>query len=156
MNRFPKTHQLWQLTSTLARELIREPGVLFWGILFPILMSLGLGIAFTKKTDVTRNIGIIEQKATGFVNDSISQLFSFMNDNCEKNQSEDPGDYKWKLRIQDEKLGNSVFLFFETGWEEAMMHLKKGTYNLIITEDTGKSRRSCIPANVFISVNQGE
>lgn len=137
MNRFPKTHQLWQLTSTLARELIREPGVLFWGILFPILMSLGLGIAFTKKTDVTRNIGIIEQKATGFVNDSISQLFSFMNDNCEKNQSEDPGDYKWKLRIQDEKLGNSVFLFFETGWEEAMMHLKKGTYNLIITEDTG-------------------
>jgi len=49
MNRWFRFNQLWQLTSALFREIIREPGVLFWGILFPILMSLGLGLAFTKK-----------------------------------------------------------------------------------------------------------
>ena len=61
MNRVVKLNQLWQLTAALFREIIREPGVLFWGILFPILMSLGLGLAFTKKTDVVRKIAVINQ-----------------------------------------------------------------------------------------------
>ncbi len=59
MNRWVRFKQLWQLISALFREIIREPGVLFWGILFPILMSLGLGLAFTKKTDVIRKVAII-------------------------------------------------------------------------------------------------
>ena len=46
-NRFEK-NQLWQLIKAHFKELIREPGVLFWGIVFPILMSLGLGVAFTQ------------------------------------------------------------------------------------------------------------
>ena len=49
MNRFIRLNQLWQLISALFREIIREPGVLFWGILFPILMSLGLGSCIYKK-----------------------------------------------------------------------------------------------------------
>jgi len=59
MNRFSGLKQLWLLIISLFREIIREPGVLFWGILFPILMSLGLGLAFTKKADVTRKVAII-------------------------------------------------------------------------------------------------
>ena len=59
MNRLLRFNQLWQLDCALFREIIREPGVLFWGILFPILMSLGLGLAFTKKADVTRKIAVI-------------------------------------------------------------------------------------------------
>ena len=51
--------QLWQLILANARELLREPAVLFWGIAFPILMSLGLGAAFTKKKDVTVTIAVI-------------------------------------------------------------------------------------------------
>ena len=58
MNNFFRFNQLWQLTSALFREIIREPGVLFWGILFPILMSLGLGLAFTKKADTVRKIAV--------------------------------------------------------------------------------------------------
>ncbi len=59
MTRFLRLNQLWQLIVALFREIIREPGVLFWGILFPILMSLGLGLAFTKKSDVTRKVAVI-------------------------------------------------------------------------------------------------
>ncbi len=147
MSRFLKINQLWQLTSALSREIIREPGVLFWGILFPILMSLGLGIAFTKKADVTRKIAIIENDARGLVDDSISALYNFLDQNCERNNSSNPGDYKWKLTIEDEKLGNSVFLFFETGWPEAMMQLKRGTFNMIITENTGEIEYHFDPFN---------
>ena len=62
MNKWFRLNQLWQLTSAFFREIIREPGVLFWGILFPILMSLGLGLAFTKKTDVLRKVAVIRSR----------------------------------------------------------------------------------------------
>src|SRR2546421_5515569 len=37
---------LYQLTLTRLREMVREPGVLFWIFGFPILISVGLGLAF--------------------------------------------------------------------------------------------------------------
>ena len=61
MSKWLRINQLWQLIAALFREIIREPGVLFWGILFPILMSLGLGLAFTKKADVIRKVAIINK-----------------------------------------------------------------------------------------------
>ena len=45
MNKFLRPKQLSQLLSAHIKELMREPGVLFWGIVFPILMALGLGVA---------------------------------------------------------------------------------------------------------------
>ena len=59
MNKIFRLNQLWHLTSALFHEIIREPGVLFWGILFPILMSLGLGLAFTKKADAVRKVAVM-------------------------------------------------------------------------------------------------
>jgi len=37
---------LAQLTLLRAREFLREPEAVFWALLFPILLTLGLGIAF--------------------------------------------------------------------------------------------------------------
>jgi len=59
MNNWLQLNQLWRLTVALSREITREPGVLFWGILFPILMSLGLGLAFTQKADTIRKVAVI-------------------------------------------------------------------------------------------------
>jgi ABC transporter DrrB family efflux protein len=39
-------HPLWQLFLTRLREFFREPEVLFWVYGFPLLLALGLGIAF--------------------------------------------------------------------------------------------------------------
>ena len=40
--------ELWILVLIHFKELIREPGVIFWGIGFPIIMAWGLGITFTR------------------------------------------------------------------------------------------------------------
>lgn len=41
-----KNHPITQLTLMRVRELTREPGVLFWIFGFPVLISVGLGLAF--------------------------------------------------------------------------------------------------------------
>lgn len=48
MNNILRPYQLLQLTKAFSLELLREPGVLFWGILFPVLMALGLGLPSPK------------------------------------------------------------------------------------------------------------
>lgn len=40
------TSPLWQLTRARWREFLREPEAIFWVFAFPVLLALGLGIAF--------------------------------------------------------------------------------------------------------------
>jgi ABC-type multidrug transport system permease subunit len=129
MNRFK---QLWQLISALFREIIREPGVLFWGILFPILMSLGLGLAFTKKADVIRKVAIINITDRPPAGSENSVVAGFLQKYCEKNVSREKKTWQWKYIIKDEKLGNSVFLFYNMKWDESIRLLKRGTINVLL------------------------
>lgn len=119
--------QLWQLTIALFREIIREPAVLFWGIVFPILMSLGLGLAFTRKGDVIRKVALITDSGI-YQNQAVT---SFLEERSEKNPDDDKT-WQYRFEIPDEKLGNSVFLFYDMNWEEAMKLLKRGTMNVLI------------------------
>lgn len=123
--------QLWQLIAALFREIIREPGVLFWGILFPILMSLGLGLAFTKKADVIRKVAIINIADISSEGSENSALVAFLQQ-CEKNTSDDGNAWKWKYTIKDDKLGNSIFLFYIMKWDDAVRFLKRGTINVLL------------------------
>jgi len=132
MNRFVRFKQLWQLISALFREIIREPGVLFWGILFPILMSLGLGLAFTRKTDVIRKAAIINITESSTAGSENSVVAGFLRKNCETNVSIKSDTWQWKYTIKDEKLGNSVFLFYKMKWDEAVKLLKRGTINVLV------------------------
>jgi ABC-type multidrug transport system permease subunit len=43
----------------------------------------------------------------------------------------------YKLLISDEKMGNTTILFYKTGWEEAMVMLKRGNISLMIADDDG-------------------
>jgi ABC-type multidrug transport system permease subunit len=95
-------------------------------------MSLGLGIAFTKKADVIRKVAVILPAEKPESKDSTSVLISFLERNCEKNVSADKDGYRWKLIIKDDKLGNSVFFFYEMDWQKAMMLLKRGTVNVVL------------------------
>jgi ABC-2 type transport system permease protein len=128
-------NQMWQLISASFLELIREPGVLFWGILFPVLMTLGLGLAFTKKPDVTRKIALIRADEVSLA--EISPFRNFLTKNGEKNQGDKKDDYRWKLTLSDEQLGKSVFHFYEMNWDSAMTLLKRGTVSLLIREKSG-------------------
>ena len=132
MSRIFRFRQLWLLTSALFREIIREPGVLFWGILFPILMSLGLGLAFTKKGDVIRRVAIINEPGNTGLPAANATLYDFLKNSCETNTEGDAASWQWKYVIEDEKLGNSVFLFSGLSWDDAMKLLKRGTINVMI------------------------
>ena len=131
MNSLVRFNQLWQLVSALFREIIREPGVLFWGILFPILMSLGLGLAFTKKSDVLRKVAIINVAGSSYSSENIV-IDSFLQKNCEKNPSLIAGSWQWKYTIKDKKLGNSIFQFYLMKWDESIKLLKRGTVNVLL------------------------
>lgn len=132
MNRWFRFKQLWLLIIALFREIIREPGVLFWGILFPILMSLGLGLAFTKKADVTRKVAVINKSDGSFNSSGNSILTDFLQKSCEKNPSGEKESWIWRYIIKDEKLGNSIFLIYDLKWDEAMTLLKRGTINVLL------------------------
>jgi ABC-type multidrug transport system permease subunit len=49
-----------QLTMTRVRESVREPGVLFWVFGFPILLSIGLGLAFRNRSPEPLQVGVLE------------------------------------------------------------------------------------------------
>lgn len=49
---------LRQLTLTRFREFIREPEALFWALLFPILLAVGLGIAFRNRPPETVRVAV--------------------------------------------------------------------------------------------------
>lgn len=147
MNRWLRFNQLWQLTVALFREIIREPGVLFWGILFPILMSLGLGLAFSKKADVIRKVAVINNSEKRSAGSGQNIIDGFLHKNCEINTSKDKESWQWKYVIKDEKLGNSVFLFYEMPWKEAMQLLKRGTINVILLDNDGSVEYHFDPVN---------
>lgn len=147
MNKLIKYKQLGQLIQALFKEIIREPGVLFWGILFPILMSLGLGIAFTKKSDVVRKVAVIMDYSETVSRNNQSPLAAFFENSCEKNTSSGKNAYQWKLFLKNDKLGNSIFYFYTMGWEEAMMELKRGTVNVVVLDRDGEPEYHFDPGN---------
>lgn len=144
MNKPVRINQLWQLTLALSHELTREPGVLFWGILFPILMSLGLGLAFTRKPEAIRKVAVIS------TDDSLSKrsdLAAFLDQKCIKNQPDKKNDFNWQYEIIDEKLGRTLFLFYDYDWKTAMVSLKRGTVNLILSSNSGKTEYNFDPVS---------
>jgi len=55
-----KDHPLYHLLLGRWREMMREPGVLFWIFGFPLLMSVGLGLAFREKGPETMLVAVVE------------------------------------------------------------------------------------------------
>jgi ABC-2 type transport system permease protein len=50
---------LVQLTLVRAREFLREPEAVFWTFLFPVLMTVGLGIAFRNKPESAAKVAVL-------------------------------------------------------------------------------------------------
>jgi ABC-2 type transport system permease protein len=131
MNKSEKYNQFSSLVGAHFRELIREPGVLFWGIIFPILMSLGLGIAFTQKKDVTHHIAVLNKPAT----ESDHDKSNLRTDSLNLIIPGFPSGSEQDIQIPDDKLGNTTFSFLSTDWKTAMIMLKRGEVNLILEKN---------------------
>ena len=147
MNRPVRYHQLIQLILAHARQIFREPGVLFWGIVFPILMSLGLGIAFTKKADVYRDIAWIAATKGPADSQPQSLINIFLLSNHAKQEKDKDGRVCYRLTIPDDKLGNTTFTFRIMNWQKAMVLLKRGNLTMIIGEQYGQIEYHFDPLN---------
>ena len=141
-------NQLFELISAYFKEIIREPGVLFWGIAFPILMSLGLGIAFTKKPNVERDVAVIANNRPILqVSDSTNKIMTFLKNHAQKVEASDLSFETFKIVIPDPKLGNTTFLFQITTWQNAMILLKRGNLSIILDEKNGQIQYHFDPRN---------
>jgi ABC-2 type transport system permease protein len=141
-------NQLYQLILANIRELIREPGVMFWGIVFPILMSLGLGVAFTKKKDIITTVAVIGQHhLLPGPADSVSVICSLLRTNKAVISRDHNGGISGKLTVPDDQLGNTTFIFTAMDWHRAMALLKRGNLNIILDEKEGAVRYHFDPMN---------
>ena len=50
---------LVQLTLVRAREFLREPEAVFWTFLFPVLMTVGLGVAFRSRPEPPPKVAVL-------------------------------------------------------------------------------------------------
>jgi ABC-2 type transport system permease protein len=55
-----RSHPLWQLLLMRLRALWREPSALFWVFVFPLLLSIALGIAFRNQGLVQLSVAVVE------------------------------------------------------------------------------------------------
>ncbi len=141
MNKLVRFKQLRLLTSALFMEIIREPGVLFWGIVFPILMSLGLGLAFTKKAEMNHSVAVVR----GFGENS--GLSYFLKKKCNEDTVSGSGDHTWSYTMKDEVLGNTRFRFIELSHDSSVIMLKRGTISLILSDNNNTTEFHFDPLN---------
>jgi len=132
-----KNTQLYQLTYTFFLGNIREPEVLFWGILFPVLISIGLGLAFTQTSESKFHIMVVEENKTDL--DSLLNIYAVSNLKAGKEV------FIWK--IEDKIIGNTEFSFTRSDWKSAIISLKRGESELIVTDSAGKVRYHFDPHN---------
>lgn len=105
-------NQLYQLFIVEIKEYIREPGALFWSILFPILLALGLGMAFSGSSEQDRTIAVV--CSSGCDNNTL----------VPKNET--------STKIGNEKIGYTTFKFQYTDWNQAVQMLKQGKTSLVL------------------------
>jgi len=116
-----------QLLLIRFREFIREPGIVFWSVIFPVGMAWVLGIAFSKQGELVQQVALIR-------NDNCQNptLIEFLDD-AEKTTAED-GSVHYDKIIPNEKMGKTSFKFLCTSWDEGLKMIKRGQANLMVRE----------------------
>jgi ABC-2 type transport system permease protein len=115
-------HPLIQLTLAAIKEYLREPGAIFWSFGFPILMAIGLGVAFSGNQEIVHGVALVPGND---VNDTLVKTRLFHNDAVTDTtvSKEFSG-----------KHGKTRYIFHVTDWEEAELMLKRGKISAILTE----------------------
>jgi hypothetical protein len=130
-----RRHELWQLIIIHFKELLREPGVLFWGIGFPILMAWGLGIAFTGEKETKKDIAIVNFGEE-------NNLSHFLADHAVLDE-----DGRYLLTIDDPVFGKNIFRFMPLDSLGATLGVKRGIYQLMMDNKGDSTVFYLDPAN---------
>lgn len=60
----PRRRALLELTAVRFKEFLREPEAVFWTFGFPVILAIGLGIAFRNRPAETVNVGVVQAGAS--------------------------------------------------------------------------------------------
>ena len=127
-------HPIFLLTISQIKEFFREPGAVFWSFGFPILMAVGLGLAFSGKQEILHGVAVIPASSgDGTVSNVLFEDQPYRDTIIER-------------RFESEK-GNTRYVFHITGWDQAEILLKRGIINAIITQEEGKVQYHYDPMN---------
>lgn len=129
-------HQTCHLFLTHAREVIRQPAVIFWGIVFPILISLGLGLAFTQKSQTVYRVGVVRDNFGDA--GAGSPLETFLETRARPIDRPEEKPPAWQMTLEDNQLGATRFEFVQTDWQSAMVRIKRGKLNLVMSPAENK------------------
>ena len=128
--------QIISLINVHLKEFFREPGIIFWAILFPILMAWGLGLAFTKKGELLRTVALVQEEEA-----ENRQWTSFMENEAYSAESEE------QRKLGNEALGITTYRFVAAPWDEAVIMLKRGKTDLILQVSADSLRYHFDPLN---------
>jgi len=123
--------QIRQLISVIFKEVIRNPGIIFWAILFPVLMAWGLGIAFTKQDELIRNVAWIQNESGSSIVSTPGQI-----------DSKSP-----TIKIGNDEMGRTTYKLLASGEEDAIAMMKRGKVTLILDESSGSLQYRFDPMN---------
>ena len=112
--------QTIQLISAIFKEFLRNPGIIFWSILFPILMAWGLGLAFTKQDQLIRSVA--------WVQDSDNKTLL-------TNEELEIGEHL-TIVAGSKDAGITNYRMIPVDMEEAVQMIKKGKATLIVDESS--------------------
>lgn len=119
-----------QLILIHIREFVREPGIIFWSIIFPIAMAWVLGIAFSKQSELVQQVVFIENIQNPYLpfrefldgsNQTIKEIYD-KNVTC------------FEKTLATDKIGKTSYRFISTDWDHGILLLKRGQVNLILKE----------------------
>jgi ABC-type multidrug transport system permease subunit len=118
---------LWQLIIINYKEFIREPGILFWALVFPVLMAWVLGIAFSKKAELIQHVAYVRSNTGTNI-----RLAEFLSGSAVVTQSVSPvQEYK---RTFNTKMGRLSFHLVPVTMDSAVLMLKRGQVTLILQD----------------------
>jgi ABC-2 type transport system permease protein len=134
---------LWQLISINYKEFLREPGILFWSLAFPVLMAWVLGIAFTQRAESVQTIALVSSA------EGDTKLDPFLNE-TEKLTSASQTVYQ---KTFDNKLGKLTFRLLPVTFDSAILMLKRGETSLILREQGDSLAYLLDPQNAEAKLN---
>jgi ABC-2 type transport system permease protein len=116
-----------QLILINYREFVREPGIVFWSVIFPVLMSWVLGVAFSNRGEMIQTIAIVQPAP-----EKNQQLMALLADAEPVISGADSVVTEYRKTIVNPKLGNTTYRFVLTRWDEAVIMVKRGQAAIIM------------------------
>jgi ABC-type multidrug transport system permease subunit len=119
-------HPFFVLTVSHLKEFVREPSAMFWSFGFPILMAIGLGLAFSGKKEIMHGVALIPSSNP----QEVLVRNTFFGGGTATDTLIDK-------RFENEN-GRTRYVFHITSWDNAEVLMKRGVISSILTEEKGK------------------